>query len=182
MAAPSQPTAFEKAFDCVEWMLQQVNNANGFRTDGILVDRAMDPRQLRQNKTDEYEQKLAAVTLVPVSRIQDRTKSIGGRVVWDVTYQVRALVTLSAEEALNNDPSDSAAAKARKLDEKCWDLQDDIWRCLRRYYDFSAPAAALGISKPVVINHQAGQFLSGTPAAVARRTLRRDLHLPPRRA
>jgi hypothetical protein len=43
-----------KVVDCLELILKSITIANGYITDGIVVDRSRDPRVLWQNKDSEY--------------------------------------------------------------------------------------------------------------------------------
>lgn len=141
MAAPTTPTELERTFDLLELALNRITHANGFRTDGVLVDRSRDPRAIRQNKPELYERYQCALTLCRAKRTLDRAKSIG-RHVWDCHFDVLGIRTMRRAE-------DDAG---RKLDELAADLQDDIRVALWQFTapgaggNFVALAAANGIS------------------------------------
>jgi hypothetical protein len=52
-----------KVLDCIEYTLKQITNANGFITDGVVVDRLNDPRNLKQNVANEFRKNPTLVRL-----------------------------------------------------------------------------------------------------------------------
>lgn len=58
-----QITPQQKIMDCLERLLGTMTQANGWRTDGIVIDRSLDPRIVAANKAREYAQKNAVCTI-----------------------------------------------------------------------------------------------------------------------
>lgn len=131
MPAPTTTTALERVFDLLEHALKRINHDNGFRTHGVLIDRAKDPRAVRENLPEQYEQFQCALTLVRARRKLDRAKSIG-RHVWDCYIDVLGLRTMTRAE-------DDAG---RTLDELAADLQDDLRLAI---WQFTAPEGTQGV-------------------------------------
>lgn len=133
------PTTLSVVFDCLEYALSRITHANGFRTDGVLVDRSKDPRLVRQDKPEEYARYNAALTLTRTRRKLDREKSMM-RHTWDCHVNVMGIRTMTVDD-------DEAG---RTLDELAADLQDDVRVCLLRDHQLAIAAAAIGVDRPNV--------------------------------
>jgi hypothetical protein len=131
-----EKTNLETVMDCIEQAFKGITQANGYRTDGILVDRDKDPRYVKADKPEEYRQKCAAVTITLGRRTQDPAIT-AGRVRWKQWFTCLGLRTMTTAE-------DQAG---RKLDGLVVDLQDDLFWALRRDVQLRKAAAALGLAK-----------------------------------
>lgn len=143
MAAPADKTDLERVMDCLAWALGRISHANGFRTDGVLVGRARDPRVLRESLPEQYERYQCALTVTRAQRKLDRARSLG-RHVWDCTVTLFGIRTMTQAED----------AAGRNLDALASDLQDDVRRAVRKLGDPTSgaslveAAAALGFTRP----------------------------------
>lgn len=98
MAAPTTVSNLEFFFDCLEKTLTDISNETGFRTDGFLVGRGKDPRMVRQNLPEKYEEKQRAITLGSYTTTKNHQKSLGSKEVFNVQMDLMILATLTEEE------------------------------------------------------------------------------------
>jgi hypothetical protein len=165
MPAPTDPTALNTAYRCIEHQLNQITHANNYRRNGLVVGRSRDVRKLREDQSDEYEDKLAAASILHVARVRDTTASISGRIRWIVTFNIVCLVTLSVEEdEAADEPGSTLAEQDKIVEETATDIEDDLMRSLRSL-NFVTTSTALGLPRPTVIGLQVDSFLHGAPLA-----------------
>lgn len=151
MSVPLFDPDIEYAYQCVEWILQQITNANGYYTDGAVVGREQDPRALVKDRQEDYNDKMVALTIVHVNRVRDSDHSVGGVDAWKVTFNVLGLTTLAVEE--------DQAAKPLLLKQKVFRIENDIRIAFGKNRHFVASAAAVNApNRPRVSDFRVNAF------------------------
>lgn len=160
LPAIEHPPALTRAYRCIEWVLNQINQADGYRTNGFVVSRGSDPRAIRADRNAEYEEKMAAATIVHVNRIKDPTGKAGinGRRRWFVTFNIIVLASLSKDEATPTDP----LVIPLVVQDKAFEIEDDIQRAFEQDFGLQAASLALGTPRPIVTLLQVDAIMHGS--------------------
>lgn len=87
MAAPETSCDLDRIVECIRWLLHRITHANGYHTDGIVVDLAGDPRVMvddrsgaQVNRIEQFNRLGAGVSIQVGDMLQDPTGGIGATV------------------------------------------------------------------------------------------------------
>lgn len=119
MAAPAQITNVEKVMQAVEALLLTINNANGFRTDGLVVLRGKNPTGNPNDFTDEFK-RLGAAVGIGTGHREESPPRTGGVRRYRYIYPLNCVRLLTVEEI----------DAGRTLDGVVEDLIDDLCHAL----------------------------------------------------
>jgi hypothetical protein len=79
MSAPTTQTNLDKISACVAYCLGQITQANGFYTDGIVVDRGKDPTNFSEDKLSEFRERMVLIGIGTGTRTADPSRTGGVR-------------------------------------------------------------------------------------------------------
>lgn len=119
MAAPTSLPNLTKVARSVEYALKQINNVNGYRTNGILVARGVDPTNLLVDQRNEYDVLNRFAGIFPGVESADPARTGGVR---------RKVHNYSIACELRIAPAERTAGLS--LDELYYSMLDDLYRIL----------------------------------------------------
>lgn len=134
MAAPTEPTNYEKVIRCVEYRLGQISHANGFYTEKFVVDASDDPAQFLTPSGPDWNRYHRFVQVHPGN--DELYNLVGNHSDYDHTYLMLVMAELTKA-----DVAADLTLKAIRF-RMIWDIK----RTLRLDYTLAGAAAALGFS------------------------------------
>ncbi len=143
MPAPTEPTNVEKVMRAVQYRLARVNHANGYRTDGLVINGDQSPIGLLSDPTDDFKKLNAAVAIGPGHESIQPPRT-GGVRRYRYQYPLMCIRMITVDQI----------AADRRLPDVIADFVDDLKTALDSDQAIKAAVAALGYTGPFsCINH-----------------------------
>jgi hypothetical protein len=162
-----QYTNTVKVLDCLEYTFNRITIANGWLTDGVVVDRKRDPRIIFQNKDDQYR-KLGALIRMKVGDWKKVAGNRPGGGPIGNTRRKKQIIELICGQSLTPEQSqagiDVEMIKDWLRHDIEWSLRDDM-QLINAATAVSAAKAAEGIfwgTAPEVINASLDEGMAGS--------------------
>lgn len=123
MAAPTTKTNLEKIQDCLAHNLAKITHANGYRTNGMIVDKDHLPENVVKDKVEDYGRLRACVTV----RIGLRKRVRGGASGLSQSVRYEQVIELWALTSLRPDAIETVTIGVKEAN-----LQKDLFQNLFR--------------------------------------------------
>lgn len=138
MPAPTQLTNLEKVFNSIKSVLEGVDNAHGYRTNGLVIDMGNYPTAAPTDYAELWRQRHAGVGIVSASESVDPGRT-GGVRRYRHSYALSCIVELTTEQR----------TAGKTILSLVLDMVDDIKVALQAGAKIQAAAVVLGYPNKV---------------------------------